>query len=380
MNSNRKRSWKRVASVLAGAVAAALAIPFLPAPLSDVLAQARKDTNETAEAAVAPELDQPVVVEVTRALTRAVNRSRTVAGRVEPARTVDIAFQVPGQIIQLHVEPGDRIREGEVIAKLDQVDFELTVVRTQASFELAESEFERASSLAERGVAADARLDTARAQLAQADAALREAERRLEQTELVAPFDAIVARAFIEEYVNVTSAAPVVRLQDISEMRIVISLPEELAAIARASPDAFDVVATFPAVPGYTAPLVLRSFATDVDPMAQTYDVEFAITGKIDPRLLPGMTADVRISIAAEEDRPHSVIVPVSAVDTTSRTEPSIWIYEEASGQVARKTVRLGLPMDDEIAILKGLQGDEVVVSGGWWRLRENQTVAVSGL
>ncbi|MBO9447831.1 efflux RND transporter periplasmic adaptor subunit [Ruegeria sp. R14_0] len=380
MNSNRKRSWKRVASVLAGAVAAALAIPFLPAPLSDVLAQARKDTNETAEAAVAPELDQPVVVEVTRALTRAVNRSRTVAGRVEPARTVDIAFQVPGQIIQLHVEPGDRIREGEVIAKLDQVDFELTVVRTQASFELAESEFERASSLAERGVAADARLDTARAQLAQADAALREAERRLEQTELVAPFDAIVARAFIEVYVNVTSAAPVLRLQDISEMRIVISLPEELAAIARASPDAFDVVATFPAVPGYTAPLVLRSFATDVDPMAQTYDVEFAITGKIDPRLLPGMTADVRISIAAEEDRPHSVIVPVSAVDTTSRTEPSIWIYEEASGQVARKTVRLGLPMDDEIAILKGLQGDEVVVSGGWWRLRENQTVAVSGL
>ena len=380
MNSNRKRSWKRVASVLAGAVAAALAIPFLPAPLSDVLAQARKDTNETAEAAVAPELDQPVVVEVTRALTRAVNRSRTVAGRVEPARTVDIAFQVPGQIIQLHVEPGDRIREGEVIAKLDQVDFELTVVRTQASFELAESEFERASSLAERGVAADARLDTARAQLAQADAALREDERRLEQTELVAPFDAIVARAFIEVYVNVTSAAPVLRLQDISEMRIVISLPEELAAIARASPDAFDVVATFPAVPGYTAPLVLRSFATDVDPMAQTYDVEFAITGKIDPRLLPGMTADVRISIAAEEDRPHSVIVPVSAVDTTSRTEPSIWIYEEASGQVARKTVRLGLPMDDEIAILKGLQGDEVVVSGGWWRLRENQTVAVSGL
>ena len=380
MNSNRKRSWKRVASVLAGAVAAALAIPFLPAPLSDVLAQARKDTNETAEAAVAPELDQPVVVEVTRALTRAVNRSRTVAGRVEPARTVDIAFQVPGQIIQLHVEPGDRIREGEVIAKLDQVDFELTVVRTQASFELAESEFERASSLAERGVAADARLDTARAQLAQAAAALRAAERRLEQTELVAPFDAIVARAFIEVYVNVTSAAPVLRLQDISEMRIVISLPEELAAIARASPDAFDVVATFPAVPGYTAPLVLRSFATDVDPMAQTYDVEFAITGKIDPRLLPGMTADVRISIAAEEDRPHSVIVPVSAVDTTSRTEPSIWIYEEASGQVARKTVRLGLPMDDEIAILKGLQGDEVVVSGGWWRLRENQTVAVSGL
>ncbi|EAQ02606.1 RND efflux system membrane fusion protein [Pseudooceanicola batsensis HTCC2597] len=267
-----------------------------------------------------------------------------------------------------------------MIAKLDQVDFELAVARTQASFELAESEFERASSLAERGVAADARLDTARAQLAQADVALREAERRFEQTELVAPFYAIVARTFIEEYVNVTSAAPVVRLQDISEMRIVSSLPEELAAIARASPDAFDVVATFPAVPGYTAPLVLRSFATDVDRMAQTYDVEFAITGKIDPRLLPGMTADVRISIAAEEDRPHSVIVPVSAVDTTSRTEPSIWIYDPSSGQVTRRTVSLGLPVNDEIAIPEGLDGDELVVSGGWWRLSDNQKVTAKGL
>ena len=125
---------------------------------------------------------------------------------------------------------------------------------------------------------------------------------------------------------------------------------------------------------------MLRSFATDADRTAQTYDVEFAITGDIDPRLLPGMTADVRISIAAEEDRRRSVIVPVSAVDTTSRTEPSIWIYEETSGQVTRRAVRLGLPIDNEIVVLDGLKGNELVVSGGWWRLRDNQTVTVSGL
>jgi multidrug efflux pump subunit AcrA (membrane-fusion protein) len=125
---------------------------------------------------------------------------------------------------------------------------------------------------------------------------------------------------------------------------------------------------------------VLRSFATDADRTAQTYDVEFAITGDIDPRLLPGMTADVRISIAAEEDRRRSVIVPVSAVDTTSRTEPSIWIYEETSGQVERRTVRLGLPIDNEIVVQDGVEANELVVSGGWWRLRDNQTVTVSGL
>ena len=91
------------------------------------------------------------------------------------------------------------------------------------------------------------------------------------------------------------------------------------------------------------------------------------------------MTAEVRISSSAEEDRPQSVIVPVSAVDTTSRTEPSIWVYQEASNQVARRTVRLGLPVNGEIIVLEGLEGDELVVSGGWWRLRDNLTVTVSG-
>ncbi|MGC8203304.1 efflux RND transporter periplasmic adaptor subunit [Aliiroseovarius sp. PTFE2010] len=375
------RIWKRLASVLAVAVVAALAAPFLPTLLADVMAQTATDGAQVeGDTMVAEDLDQPVTVEVTRALSRVVNESRTVAGRVEPARAVDLAFQVPGQLIRLDVEPGDMISKGDVIAELDRVDFELAVDRSQASYDLANSELKRAASLAERGVAADARLDSARAQFAQADVARREAERRLSQTQIVAPFDAIVARTFADEYVNVTSAAPIVRLQDVSEMRIMISLPEELASVARSEPDAFEIVARFPAVPGYTAPLELRSFSTDADPTAQTYDLEFAITGDTDPRLLPGMTADVRISTATEKDRPQSVIVPVSAVDTVSRTDPSIWVYEETSGQVARRTVRLGLPVNDEIMVLDGLQGDELVVSGGWWRLRDNQAVTVSGL
>jgi hypothetical protein len=47
---------------------------------------------------------------------------------------------------------------------------------------------------------------------------------------------------------------------------------------------------------------------------------------------------------------------------------------------VYRKTIRLGLPNDDEIVVLEGLAGDELVVSGGWWRLKENEPVAVRDL
>jgi RND family efflux transporter MFP subunit len=322
---------------------------------------------------------QPVTVEVSRAELRHSDKARSLAGRVEPARTVDIAFQVSGQLSDLTVDAGTRVEKGDLIAALDPVDFELAVERAQASFDLAKSEYDRALSLTERGVATDARLETNRAQLAQAEVALREAERRLAQATITAPFDAIVARIFLEEVSNVTPAAPIARLQDISEMRVRISLPEEVAAMARAQPDAFRVTASFPAVPGYDATLYLRTFVTDADPTAQTYDVEFVIEGAIDPRLLPGMTANVRVA-AAEGAQSRLVVVPVSAIDTTSRSEPSIWLYDEGTGRVSRKTIRLGLPNDDEIVVLEGLSGDELVVSGGWWRLKENETVAVRGL
>ena len=372
---------KQLMSVVLVAGVAAVAIPFAPSFLTDVLAQTATGATEAdTDTRPAASAERPVTVEVTRVIQRSVNQSRTVAGRVEPARTVDFAFQISGQIVRLGVRPGDTVRAGDVLAELDRVDFELAADRAQASFDLANSELDRAAGLAERGVAADARLETARAQFAQADVALREARRRLSQTQIVAPFDAIVARTFVEEYVNITSAAPVVRLQDLSEMLVMISLPEELAAIARATPGTFHIAASFPAVPGYTAPLVLRSFATDADKTAQTYDLEFAITGDIDPRLLPGMTADVRISFAAEEGRAQAIIVPVSAVDTTSRPDPSVWVYNESSGRVSRRSVQLGLPVDNEVVILGGLEGNELVVSGGWWRLRDDQAVVVAGL
>ena len=362
-------------------LAIVLLVQFSPDIASKVFAQTTDEVSGAdAQGSAEQDLAQPVTVEVSRAELRDSDRARSLAGRVEPARTVDIAFQVSGQLSDLAVDAGTRVEKGDLIAALDPVDFELALDRAQASFDLAKSEYDRALSLTERGVATDARLETNRAQQVQAEVALREAERRLAQATITAPFDAIVARIFLEEFSNVTPAAPIARLQDISEMRVRISLPEELAAMARAQPDAFRVTATFPAVPGYEATLYPRTFVTDADTTAQTYDVEFVIEGAIDPRLLSGMTANVRVTAAAEGAQSRSVVVPVSAIDTTSRNEPSVWLYDKDSGRVYRKTIRLGLPNDDEIVVLEGLAGDELVVSGGWWRLKENEPVAVRGL
>lgn len=321
----------------------------------------------------------PLTVEVTQAEAVSETRSRSFAGTVEALRTVDLAFQVSGQLVELPVVAGQSVPAGGLIASLDVADFQLARDRAQASYDLARAERDRAEALSERGVAADARLESARAQFSQAEVALREAERRLTQTAIHAPFDAVVGRTFVEAFANVTPAAPVVRLQDMSGLLIRISLPEDLAAAARIAPELFSVTATFPAAPGYRAALEPRSFLTDADSTTRTFDIEFRITGDIDPRVLPGMTANVAVGERGANGPVEAVTIPVSAVDTTSREEPTVWIYDPDKGTVARRSVRLGLPRDNRIVILEGLEAGATVVSGGWWRLREGAEVRVSG-
>jgi RND family efflux transporter MFP subunit len=325
--------------------------------------------QQIAEAAV-PAAPEALPVRMETVAEAPALTARRFVGRLEPASTVDIAFQVSGQILDIVPEEGARVEEGAVIARLDPEDYRLALRRAQAVVELARSEEARVAELVERKVAPQAQLDRARAELAQAEVALDQARRALDQTEIAAPFAALVARRLAEPFANTSPAAPVLRLQDVSRMHVTISLPEDLAQLARNAPDAFEAVARFPALPDVNLPVEIDQFVTEADPVAQTYDVKLALTGP-DPRLLPGMTATVEVR--PRLSRP-AVSVPLSAVDTASGQAPRLWVVGE-DGIAHPREVSLGLPQGDRVLVTEGLVPGERIVAAGWWRLRDGAAV-----
>ncbi|MBR3371066.1 MAG: efflux RND transporter periplasmic adaptor subunit [Rhodobacteraceae bacterium] len=338
--------------------------------LAGCMPDASADTSDTSAKPA------PLVVPLITVATDTTTSSRSFIGRVRPRSTVDLAFQVDGQLIERPVSEGDRIDTGALIARLDPVSYELAVARAEAVNAQVLAEYERANTLVDR-VSTRARLDTAEAERAQAQIALAEARRALDQTQITAPFPALVARTLVEEYANVTTAVPVLRLQDISEMQVVISLPEHIAAVARSTADAFTVTASFPALPDLNAPLELRDFVTEADPVAQTYDVSLAIAGPLDPRLLPGMTANVRI---APKDETGRMTLPTGAIDTTGPDGPRVWVYDPNTSTVHSRTVTLGLPQGGSVVIAQGLNVGDVIVAAGWWQLTEGASVRPGNL
>lgn len=315
---------------------------------------------------------QVPTVPITTAEPREGPLARRFVGRVKPLRTVDMGFQVSGQIVEIAAQEGDFVAAGALIARLDPVDYELRVDRARARDELTAAEYARVEELARRGVSAEAQLDSSRASRLEAKVALAEAERALRNTRLEAPFDAILVRRMAEEFENATPASPVLRLQDVSQLLVTISLPEDLAALARAAPGDFTVVGDVAALPGLRLSLTPARFITEPDPVAQTYEVSFIVAEPRDARLLPGMTVSVEIR---RSDGALPVLVPISAVDTSSADAPRVWVFDAASGTVTPREVELGLPEGDFVPVLDGLDRHARIVASGWWRLRPGMSV-----
>jgi RND family efflux transporter MFP subunit len=316
--------------------------------------------------------DRPRAVKLTTVETDDGIIRRRFVGRVEALRTVDLAFELTGQVVDLPVVTGEAVAEGSLIAALDRTDFELRLREAEARRDLARLTFRRADDLVSRGAAPQAQRDEAEAEMLLAEVGYDQATRALAQTEITAPFPALITRRHVDAYAFVTPGTPIVRVQDVSEMRVAISVPESLVGLAP-EPGTLTARARLAALPGETFPLALREFVTEADPVAQTYEVSFAIDGSRDSRILPGMTATVEIDV--QTGAPQGLQIPLAAVDGSGPEGPRVWVFDAESGTVSARAVTLGTPREETVPVLDGLETGLRIVAAGADRLLEGQEV-----
>ncbi|WP_445157035.1 efflux RND transporter periplasmic adaptor subunit [Halomonas sp. E14] len=314
------------------------------------------------------------VVKLYQAGQQEVAPSRRFVGRVAALQSVDLSFRVSGRLQEFPAVQGTVIPRGELIARLDPTDYELAVRRAEAEQELARRQLARQRSLLEQNAIAQADVDAVRTEYELADVQLDSARRDLEHTTLEAPFDALVTRRLVENHSNVPANAEVVRVQDVSELRIRINVPESLVRHLD-DPSRFRVQAELVSMPGQRLPLTFRERVTEPDPVAQTYEVEFALDDDVPLVALPGMTASVYVELR-EAVVPPIVMVPVSALAKDEAGRFHVWRYDADSETVAAQRVTVGEISGDYVPVIAGLRHGETIVAAGVHLLREGMTVA----
>jgi HlyD family secretion protein/macrolide-specific efflux system membrane fusion protein len=304
-------------------------------------------------------------------------------GKVQPREKVEIKSKVAGQVLKVAVEEGQKVKKGQLLIRLDPIDYEREVERCQADLEQAKIALEyaelmherRKKGLAERAVA-QADLDFAandaqakKVAVDRAKVALDAARDKLRYCEITAPLDGTITEKGIQPGEVVTPG-----VQQTYEGKALLTVADVSTLLVRADLNQIDVAKvilgqpvtlTLDALPGKTYEAKITKIApASTQPKGKDVDVfptEATLT-TTDGLIKPGMTADVRIHV----DKKSGVLsLPIEAITKESGKSFVQKVITGADGK--QKTEKLevttGARNDREVEITDGLaERDRVLI------------------
>lgn len=239
-------------------------------------------------------------------------------GTLSAVRTVDVGTQVSGQIDDIFVDYNDRVKQGQLIARIDPTllrqavaEAEVSLQRAQAQLTHAEKVYERTRQLHEDQVATDSEFETAeyelavaRASVASAQTSLERAERNLGYSEIYAPVNGVVVERNVDvgQTVAASLSAPTLFLiaEDLSQLEILASVDESDIGRIKDGMDVRFTVQAYPDETFYGKVRQVRLQSTSVENVV-TYTVAIRVDNA-DGKLLPGMTATVDFLVESVEN------------------------------------------------------------------------------
>jgi RND family efflux transporter MFP subunit len=307
---------------------------------------------------------------------------RNLVGEIRPRHESSLSFQVSGKIVSRSVNAGDKVKAGDIVAKLDPQDYIKKMSAAQADVDSAEASFTeaqaaelRSRTLLKKGFVAKANYDTAlrnlraaEASLASARIALSMAADQLSYTELKAEADGIITSVSAEPEQVVSSGQAIVALAPSGELDAVFSVAEAVLH------DKYFEVGKSVKVALLSDPEVLatgevREVSPVADPATRTFEVKVSLSAP--PQQMHFGSSVTGQAIVSQR---HGVTLPGSAIfDEEGR--PAVWIVDPATEQVALRPVAVAHFDADTAVISSGISSGEVIVTAGANQLRQGEKV-----
>lgn len=311
----------------------------------------------------------PIPVEVAPVQRRSIAASYTGTAALEAPNEAMIVAKTSGVLLQLRAEEGDLVRAGQVLARIDPERMRLEVARSEAMLRKLEAEYARSKELfARKLIAADANerirfdVDTQRA-------AYNLAKLELSYTDIVAPFDGVIAQRMVKEGNLINVNQTLFRLVDSTRLEAVLNVPErELATLRRGLP----VRLAVDALPGVIVEGTIDRISPVVDAATGTFRTTASFTDA-DGRLKPGMFG--RIAVVYEQ-RSDSLTVPRLAL-LDEGSDAAVFVVRD--GTVARTSVALGYINGEFAEVRQGLNEGDRVVTAGKVAVRDGSKVEIIG-
>ncbi|WP_158542340.1 efflux RND transporter periplasmic adaptor subunit [Lujinxingia litoralis] len=323
-----------------------------------------KPPADEAEAPAEKVEERAAPVRVTHATETTMPRRATYSGTLEAWEVAQITGNQGTRIEQVRVQEGDRVRRGQVVARMDDVSLRQAAVELRT----AKTELDRAKRLVDIGA-------VARQQLEQAQAAYDTINTNMEllrsNTVLTSPISGVVTHRYFvagEQFVAGAQAPAILTIQQMDPLKVVIDVAERYYPQVQTGMKATVQLDTYP---GEDFVGEVSRINPTIQPDSRTFRVEIKLDNE-EGRLSPGMSARASLELGEVE----GLFVVRSALQTQpGRDDPFVWVVQE--GKAHRAFVKVGERFEDQQLVTSGLSLSDRVVIEGMSRLNEGTQVSV---
>lgn len=299
-------------------------------------------------------------------------------GVVHARTESNLGFRVAGKIVERLADPGDTVRKGQPLMRLDPTDYVLASGAAHAAVDAAlarqaqaVSDEARLRKLLTSGAVsaqayeqAKAAAETANAQVEAERARARQSEHQSDYALLLADADGVVMEVPAEPGQVVAAGQTVVKLARHGAREALVYLPEAALAWARRP-----ATATLYGQPGAAQAATLRELASTADPQTRTYLARYTLGGDAGAAPL-GATVTVRLQDGAAPQ----IGVPVSAI-VDQGLGPGVWVIDARTSTVSLRAVKIARLGEEQARLSQGLAAGERAVAFGGHLLKSGQKV-----
>lgn len=286
---------------------------------------------------------------------------------IEAYAEARVVAKVGGEIVELLVEEGDVVREGQVLARLDGDRLRLEAQQSEARLQQLRRDFARNGDLRKRGLISEGDFDKIQYEMEALEASYELARLELGYTEIRAPIDGVIAERFAKTGNTIAVGDPVYQVVSLEPLVAYLHVPErEYRRIRGGMPASVAV----DALGGTRLDARIARVSPVVDPQTGTFKITVEVSDP-ESRLKPGMFA--RIGIVSDMHA-NALQIPRSAL-VDDAGEPAVFVVSD--DVAALRAVQTGYTANGNIEVTDGLADGEKIVVVGQTGLRDGTRVQV---
>ena len=300
----------------------------------------------------------PLQVKVMTVESQSVVPTHTYVAKIEESHMVPLSVQAPGKVTEVLCRASEKVREGQVLLRLDKTQAQNAYKSAQATLREAQDACDRASQVFAEGGVTEQKMVEVEAKQAQAQAMLDMSEKALKDCELRAPRNGVIGRCDIQVGQVVAPGVTLITLLDVAGFNAVFAVPEtEISSVVIGDAAQVEIAA----LNATNIPARVTEKNMVANAVTHTYEVKASIEGKTKD-LLPGLVAKIRLH-AHEQS---GFVIPASCVSL----QPSgtmVWVANDSIAE--RRMITVGAYTEGGVLVTDGLQLGDIVITDGAHKL-----------